>query len=755
MNAKLLSCLALFASVSFATNAQAKIDSVKQKTLSSVEVIGTRANAKTPMSYNSVSKKEIAKSNFGQDLPFLMLLTPSFVPTSDAGTGIGYTNMRVRGTDATRINVMINGVPYNDSESQGAFLVDLPDIASSLESMQVQRGVGTSTNGASAFGASINLQSAYLSTKPYASVSLSGGSFNTFRRNISAGTGRIAGKWAVDARLSKITSDGYVDRGSVDLASYYLQAGYFGDNTSVRFMTFGGVEQTGIAWYGITKKEEDKYGRRYNPAGDMKLDKNNPRYYKNTDNYWQNHYHLIFTHIFSPELKLNAVAHYTRGYGYTDEYRTGRKLVQYGLQPIPIPGTDDKIEKISLIRRKYLDNHFYGFNSTLNYDKNNWQIIYGMSANQYKGDHYGERRWLEQYPTTIQPNDIYYQSLGQKSEFSNFLKINYRAWDALNIFADAQYRFINYQIGGTVDHFYKTKDASGNKVYMQQVMNLDKNFHFFNPKAGLLYDINKNNNVYFSVAMAHREPDRHSYTDVFEKDYPESEELIDYELGYNFKSENISLSANLFYMDYINQLVATGRYNDIGEAVMTNIKDSYRMGFELSLGIKFLKHFRYDLALALSRNKLKEYKYTYYLYDNPNNWEWAGEKEETYNNTDIAYSPSVIATNMLSFNYKGFETSIVNRFVSSQQLDNTGNADRIMPAYNVTDLRLSYNLDCIKFLKNSSIDLMINNVFNQKYHSNAYMNDIAVFQDNSPTYNEIKYFPQAGINLMLGLSLSI
>lgn len=719
-----------------------KTDSIKTLTLNEVRVSGTFAERKTPVNRSDISKKELEKVNLGRDLPFLMNLTPSFVASSDAGTGLGYTSMRIRGIDVTGINVMINGVPYNDSESQGTFFVNIPDIASSLETLQIQRGVGTSGSGTGAFGASVNMQTVNMQTEPFAQISLSGGSYRTLRGNISFGTGRINRNWAVQGRLSKIVSAGYIDRGSVDLASYFIQGGYFAESTTVKLIAFGGKEKTGIAWNGIEKNEINEMGRTYNSSGDMLIEgKRGIRYRQNTDNYNQNHIQLIASHAFSKNFKINTTLHYTKGFGYTDEYRTGRKLKEYGLQPYTIKmenGESKDIKKVSLVREKYLNNDFYGILTSLEYDKGNIRLLWNINANTYKNNHYGYIRWIERYKEPINPEDKYYDGMGEKKELGSFLKVFYQPIKGITMFADMQYRYINYKITGTTDNRLRIED-----------MNLNKYFSFFNPKGGISYDIDIHNQIYGFVGLAQREPNRKAYTYVEPKDYPTSEKMIDYELGYNMKGKRLTLGLNLFYMDYLNGLVPSGKISDVGESILQNIRNSYRTGIELSYGIKILDFLRFDGTFTYSRNKIRQYDYAIETYDKNGEVSYP---VHTFVNTDMAYSPNIVSSNMLTFQYKGLFARIVNKFVDKQYLNNIQDEAQSIPSYSVTDVNLGYSLRT-KMFKDISLNLSLNNLFNTEYTSFGWS-----YQYKNPDGKQIVgvgIYPQAKFNVLMGITMKI
>lgn len=718
-------------------------DSLSTKTLEEVAVIGTRASARTPMSYSNLNKASLQRENLGVDLPYLLQMQPSVVATSEAGAGIGYTALRVRGVDATGINITLGGVPINDSESQAVFWVNMPDLASSLQEVQIQRGVGTSSNGVASFGATINMTTDHLAQKSYAELGLSGGSFGTLRRNIRLGSGRINGKWAVDARLSQITSNGYVDRSGVDLASYFVQGGYFGEKTLVKFISFGGKEVTGIAWNGLKPSNGTKYGRTYNSAGDMGIEVDGARqYYRNTDNYKQIHNHLVITHKFTPELALNITGHHTHGFGYTDEYRTGRKLVEYGMANYK-NSSGETVKRTDLIRRKYLDNDFYGVVSSLTYDTKKWSINLGVSANRYEGAHYGEVRWTKDYPQPVYPETRYYDNVGRKLTLSTYAKVNYQISSALSAFVDLQYRHVGYYIDGKTDNY----DSANGKM---QQLNLKKPFNFFNPKAGLFYQLDERNHAYASVAVSNREPNRNGFTSATNGNYPRHERLVDYELGYAYKSRVFSLSANTYYMKYTDQLVMNGRQNDVGAMELENVQDSYRLGVELQTAIRPVEWLRLDGALALSKNKIKSYDFYFAKYDT--HWKFDQVVKHTYSNTTIAYSPSVVASGALTFVHSGFEASLRSQYVSKQYLDNTQSEERALPAYHAMGATLAYDLP-IRGLKRWNVNLQINNLLNTAYDSNAYVYDAGI-DAGGKVYNDLRYFPQAGINFLVGTTLT-
>ncbi len=698
--------------------------------LEDVVVTAARATTGTPVAFTNVSKKQIGERNAGQDLPYLLMLTPSFIATSDAGTGIGYTGFRIRGTDANRTNVTVNGIPYNDAESHSVYLVDMPDFASSLNSVQVQRGVGTSTNGASAFGASINMQTETLNPVTYAEIGTSVGSFNTMKNTLKAGTGLI-NNFTVDVRLSNLVSDGFIDRASANMKSYFVSAGYYGNKTMLKFMTFGGKEKTYQAWNGV---DLDNFPRTYNELGKYTDSYGNTQYYKNqTDNYGQYHYQLHLTQIFSPSLSLNAALHYTRGIGFYEEYKTDRKYAEYGLTPAIVNGT--VLKKTDLIRQKWLDNHFGGATFSLNYQKEKYSLIVGGAANQYAGDHYGKVIWVRN-ATNLNVDHQYYFNKSTKTDANVYGKVNYNLFNNLLAYIDLQYRYIQLNMNGKDDKY----DAETGTM---RVLSNQQPFHFFNPKVGLSYKINTANSVFASFAVANREPNRNNYTDAGPTEKPTSERLYDTELGYNHQSDGFSFGANVYYMKYKNQLILNGKMSEIGELLTSNIPDSYRTGIELAAGVKITGGLRWDGNLNLSRNKILNFTEYVDMYDA--DWNWTDTKVNQFEKTDISYSPDLIANSIISYSFRNFETALYSTYVGKQFLDNTSNNDRSIDPYFVNNLRIGYSLK-LNQLKSIDFNLLINNLLNTKYETNGY-NWYSYYLDGKRV-NEKRYFPQAGINFL-------
>lgn len=719
-----------------ATALQAQQDSTSFKQLQEVSVLGIRATQRTPMTYGNIGKKEISKANLGPDIPYLLQSQPSVLMTSEAGTGIGYTGLSVRGVGTTGINVSVNGVPLNDSESQGVFWVNMPDFASSLQEIQLQRGVGTTSSGAVSFGASLNMRTDAIGLRPSATLSLGGGSFGTQRYTAKVSTGLIAGHWSLDARLTHIKSSGYIDRSGIDQYAYFLQAGWHSGSSMLRLLTFGGKERTGIAWDGIDADTEKTYGRTFNWAGYISTDsKGEHHFYQNTDNYSQPHYQAIFSHRFSPDLNLSLTAHYTQGYGYTDEYKGGATLLKYGLQPYTDAG-GKQVKKRDLVRRKYLDNQFYGMVANLNWRTDRFDLSAGLAGNGYRGLHYGEIRWMASgYPQTILPTDRYYDNVGNKTELSAYTKLNYYLTRQLSGYVDLQVRHVDYSAHGTTDRFNATTQKLDNMGQVGQA------FTFLNPKAGLFYEFAPAHHAYASVAVAHREPNRKMYTEgQIASGTPKAERLIDYELGYGYKSERLNLNAGLYYMYYIDQFVANGKKNHVGEAILENVPESYRMGLELSGVYTPAKWLRLDASLALSKHKIKDY--TYYLSDT---------EVRRFSNTDIAYAPSFIAHAGATLVQGLWELNLTNQYVSRQRLDNTSSDERTLPAYNVMNLRLSREFK-VQGVRELRVSLQVSNLLNARYSNNGYA-ELSLYEGKESSYMD--YYPQAPRHVMASLTIGL
>lgn len=725
-----------------------KADTAKVVRLQNVEVTATRATKSTPVAFTNVSKQQIAELNHGKDIPFLVSSTPSVLTTSDAGAGIGYSAMRVRGTDATRINVTANDIPMNDAESHSIFWVNTPDFASSLEDIQIQRGVGTSTNGAGAFGASVNMRTQRFSMNPYAEMSGTYGSFNTNKETFKVGSGLIGGHWNFDARFSHIASDGYRDRASSKLHSYFAQAGYFGGQTSVRFITFGGKECTYHAWDGISKSDLTD-NRKYNPNGEIKRDGKVIGFYDDqTDNYRQTHYQLIWDQGIGANWHWNLGLHYTDGFGYYQEYKNARTLKEYGLEPFMVG--DNKVKKSSLVRKKNVDSGFGGAVFSLNFAKGSLNTTFGGSFNSYANDHYGNVIWVENYLLPLDPSHEYYRNKGKKNDFTIYWKASNTLWQSLRLYADMQYRHIGFKINGDNDKW----DWTASPEHLQ-VLNVDEKFDFFNPKVGLIYDFNKHNTAYASFSVAQKEPTRNNYTDGLFTVHPKAEKLFDWEAGYTFSSDRFTAGVNFYYMKYKDQLVLNGKLNEIGEAMAENVPDSYRMGVELQAGVKITEWLRWDLNGTFSRNRIKDYVGYVSNYE-ASTWndlytQTAVEK----GNTTIAMSPSFIGNSVIAFNLKGFSAQFTSQYVSRQYLDNFENKEDSLDPYFVSHLNLAYTFK-LPHVKAITVGCTVYNIFNEKYENNGYSQTCAlVSADGSyKLSSDPRFYPMAGTNVLAHLTFS-
>jgi len=673
-----------------------------------VVVYATRANDKTPTTFTNVSGQSLQKQNFGQDMPLLLNWTPSLVTTSDAGAGVGYTGLRIRGSDATRINVTINGIPYNDSESQGTFWVDIPDVAASTQSVQVQRGVGTSTNGAGAFGGSVNVQTNSLRPDAYAELMTAAGSFNTQRYSLRAGTGLINNKWAFDGRISKINSDGYIDRAASDLSSYYLSGGYYGAKTMIKAVTFGGHEKTYQSWNG-NDGETMKTNRTFNSAGALYDENwNVTGYYDNeVDDYQQDHYQLHLTQKLSSAWNANLSFHYTRGKGYYEQYKQQKPFSELGLSDIVLK--DTTLTYGDFIIRKWLDNKFYGGTFSLNYEKEKTNLTLGGAFNRYgNARHFGEIIWA-QYSANSQIRQHYYDGESQKDDFNMYAKWNYELTSALNAFVDLQYRYVGYRTSGIDDDL--------------NPYNVDETFNFFNPKAGLSYSLSSNDILYGSYAVANREPNRSDYLGSDIK--PKSEHLENLEAGWRRRSERYAFELNYYLMNYRNQLVLTGKLDNVGNPIRENIGKSYRSGIELSGTVKLADKLTWNANATYSVNKNVDYV------SDPTN------VNET-KNTSIVLSPDWIAGSQLTYRvFRNFDATLLTKYVGRQYLDNTQTETLILEDYFINDFRFNYSF-FPKGMKALDLSVLVNNIFDVKYSSNG-----ATYGDGVGYY-----FPQAGTNVM-------
>ncbi len=714
--------------------------------LDPVEIRALRAGDKAPFAKSNLNKRDIEKQNLGQDLPFVLNQTPSVFVTSDAGNGVGYTGLRIRGTDATRINVTVNGIPYNDAESQGTYFVDLPDISSSLNSIQVQRGVGTSSNGAGAFGASINLSTNEYNEKAYAEVSNSFGSFNTWKNTVKFGTGLIDNHFTIDGRLSKISSDGFVDRAGTDLKSFYVSGAYISGKSSLRLNIFSGKEKTYQAWNGIPQYKlfynKDSLLQHYNnnlgtlyftAADSSNLFNSDPRkynvftYQNQTDNYQQDHYQLFFNHQFNADWSFNTAIYLSKGKGYYEEYKNDAKYSSYGL-PNPVIG-NQTINSTGLVRQLWLDNNLYGTIFSMIQKTKKEQFTLGGGWNEYDGKHYGNIIWAD---IGIPKDFQWYFNKATKKDFNIYSKYQYKITANLEALVDLQYRRIDYNVNGT----RKFPD-----------LKVDQAFQFFNPKLGLTYSIGSLI-AYGSYAIANKEPNNNDYETGTAAAAPKREQLQDVELGIEENKIKYSWNVNLYYMNYKDQLVLTGKINDVGDAVRINVPSSYRMGIELQGRYKLNEYLQLSGNLTLSENKIKNF------YDNVPRYNVNFDliKQDTfyYHKPDLAFSPKIIGSGIIQlFPFVNAEMDLTGKYVSRQYLDNSSSNAKSINGYFAQDLRFQYNWHN-KLTRDIIIVAQLNNLWNKKYESNGYT--YSYFYDQS-LITENFYFPMAGRNFMLALNV--
>ena len=732
-------------------------DTLKSVELQDVQVVSTRATRKTPMAFTNMNKEQLKAVNYGQDVPYLLSLTPSVTMTSDAGNGIGYTSLRVRGTDPSRINITANGIPMNDAESAQLYWVNMGDFASSVQSMQIQRGVGTSTNGAGAFGATLNMQTENIGMQPYVGVDLSGGSYYSHKETVRFGTGLISGHWGLQGRLSNIGSKGYLDRASTKLNSYFLQAGWFGDNTVVKFITFNGVEETYHAWNYTSKYEQILYGRTYNSCGEYYDADGNTRYYDNqTDNYHQQNYQLIWNQRLTSELNLNAALHYTKGDGYYEEYKRKRTLFEYELDPEETWATSD------LVRQKKMSNDFYGAVASLNYNNSlGLQATLGGGWNKYDGDHFGLVKWVKAPVTALTPDHPYYDNNTKKTDFNIYGKVTYDFLPGLNAFLDLQYRHVGIKMDGPTDEINWD-------TYKRIVYGMKESYDFFNPKFGLNYDITHSHKVYASYAIAHKEPTRNNFENNINAELamPKAERLNDLEVGYKYQSQCFTAGANLYWMNYKDQFVLTGEIDKIGEAITRNLPKSYRLGVELEAAWKPVDWFRWDANATWAKNRVKDI--TVQLTD---------KSVANLGDQPLAFSPDFIFNNIFTFDYKGLKASIQSQYISDQYLTNTGfksyqtlddngqmtDVSMMLDGHFTTNIDLSYNFCLPKLgIKDATIGLTFYNIFSAKYDNNGWAAPaftkengkvVATGWDSSDQY-EAGFAPSAPFNMMAHLSVN-
>ena len=701
-------------------------DSTKVEKLDEVLVRAVRVDAKSPITHSNVTKEALAKRNLGQDIPMLLNFLPSVVTTTDAGAGIGYTGIRVRGVSSQSTNITINGIPYNDAESLGTFWVNLGDFASSTESLQLQRGVGTSTNGSGAFGASINVLTDAVSKEASGEIANSFGSYNTRKHTVKFSTGLINDHIEIAGRLSNIASDGYIDRASADLKSYFFQGSYVDDNTLIKAITFGGKEVTYQSWNGLEDLEKLKDDRTYNTAGEYTDDNGVIQFYDNeVDNYSQDHYQLHWNQRYNNQWSTTLGLNYTKGQGYFEQYKEDESFDDYGFEPIDFNG--EIIDETDLIRRRWLDNDFYVINANASYKDDNLNLIFGGSYSHYDGDHFGEVIWAE-YASQTEIRDRYYDGNSIKNDLSMFTKANYRLNEKISLYGDLQVRNVTYKTTGTTSDLVEFA--------------IDKDFTFFNPKAGITYSLNTNNDLYFSYARANREPNR---TD-FEVDQSiKPEQLNDFELGWRHKKNNFNFSANTYFMFYKNQLVLTGESDDVGNPIRQNVDKSYRIGLELEAIVPITSKLTLQPNMTISANKVDELSFSF-----------DGESQNL-NNTDISFSPSFVAANAIVFQpIENLQMSLLSKYVGEQFMSNTEADLSKLDSFFINDLNINYTLKTASIFDAIVFSGLINNIFNVKYVSNGYYYTYDDSWSNPGSITTIEgagFYPQATTNFLVGVTL--
>ena len=696
-----------------------------------VNILATRIGLNSAFTYSEINKKEIEKNNLGKDVVTLLNFLPSVVVTSDAGNGIGYSGIRIRGSDATRVNLTINGIPVNDAESHQVYWVDFPDMVSSVEDIQVQRGIGSSTNGSGAFGGSINIQTHKLSSKPFATVNSSAGSFSTLKNTLSFGSGIMAKHFALEGRVSKINSDGYIDRATSNLRSFFVSGGYYGAKNALRAVAFSGHEKTYQSWYGLSENLVDSL-RTFNAAGMYYDAQGNLKYYDNqTDNYRQDNYQLLYSHEFKSSLNANLAFHYTKGKGYYEEYKSGETFSDYYLSLSNSTDTNTKIS--DLIRQLWLSNDYYGLTWSVNLEKRKWNIIVGGAASRYSGKHFGEVISTQVQMSQSFPYQ-YYSDKAEKTDANLYVRGEFSATNKMKFYFDMQERAVSYSYiyPGLIPFYLSNK----------QTVNL----FFFNPKAGFNYQFSTEIQGYFSASVGHKEPVRDDFISSIPPNHPEPEFMIDYEAGLRYNFEKLLFTFNVFYMDYKSQLLLNGKINPVGEYIRESVKDSYRKGIEMEGRYNFSSLVNLKVNLTLSKNRIK--KYLEYV----DNYDGGPQIINTYNRTPIAFSPDISGSAIVEFlPIKNFSINLAGKYVNKQFLDNTGNENRKLDSYFISDLHLIYAIHPKK-MKEVSFHFSIYNLLNKEYISNGYTySGYSSGQRSDSNF----YFPQAKINWLGGITVGI
>lgn len=713
-----------FLNVSAQEDAQVQ-DTTKVESLDEVFLKAVRVNANSPITHSNMDKKELAKRNLGQDLPILLNYLPAVVTTTDAGAGVGYTGIRVRGSDATRVNVTINGIPYNDSESQGTFWVDLPDFASSVESLQLQRGVGTSTNGSGAFGASLNILSDGISQKPYGEIANTYGSFETWKHTAKFSTGLLQDHFELSGRLSKIVSDGYIDRASSDLKSYFVQVAYKADNTLIKALTFGGKERTYQSWFGIDAETLEN-DRTYNPAGFYTDADGTIRFYENeVDDYAQDHYQVLWSQRYDTNWTTNVSLNYTYGRGFFEQFKEDADLAFHNIDPVSIGG--ESIETSDLIRRRWLNNNFYAINANVNYQEGQWDLSSGTFYSYYGGDHFGEVIWAR-FAGDTEIGNRYYSGNGDKNEFTVFAKATFRINDHWSVYGDAQGRFVSYRTSG----------LTSDKIELVE----SEKYQFFNPKTGVSFKLTDKNQLYVSYGRASREPRRSD----FEQGVFTSEKLDDYELGWRYNSEKLKINSNIYFMDYKDQLVLTGALDDVGAPIRATSGNSYRLGLEVDAKITVTEKLKVNPNVALSDNKNKDFVMS------------RDGALVNLGNTNISFSPSIIAGNIIEYNPgKSLQLAFLSKYVGEQYMGNIDSDVSKLKGYFINDFSINYTLENVLFAKSVVLSGLVNNLFNVEYVSNGFFFTFDDDFSDPPQVTTIEgagFYPQATINFLLGATLN-
>lgn len=737
---KVFLALGAFALNTIGLQANELVDTTRQIRLDEVTVSAVRVGSNSSVAHSNMDESTIKSNNVAKNIPALLQTLPSVVSYTEGGTPVGNTSFRIRGTDANRINVTLNGMPLNNPESQDVFWVNLPDLSSSLKNIQVQRGVGTSSTGTASFGGNISMQSTAARPNVYADLSTGFGQYNTFIGSMAAGSGIMSNGLSIDARYSYITSDGYIRNGNVDHKSLYTSVSYYTGKQSIQLIYMNGIQHTGITWGGISP-EQLKINRRYNSAGEYK-DGDTTKYYDNeTDNYYSNILQLAYSYVFNNQLKLSSYFSYNSGSGYYENYKPDQKFSKFGLQPQLV---DSKTYKASdVIRRKLMSNDFYTGGANINYSiSKSFNLIFGANYSFYDGNHFGRLLWVKHNENIVDDYE-WYRNKGMKKDFNTFVKMNYSPIESLTLSVEAQGRFVNYRLNGVDDDLGQLKWKD--------------NYNFFNPKLGLSYTINQHHNVYTSFAISNREPLRADLKESVKGDKAKpikSERLYDYELGYRYQAEKIQVSGNFYYMSYDNQLVQTGRLSDSGYKYQENVPDSYRYGLELEAMYNPAFWLGLGGNVTLSRNKIKGYTAYYDYYDDQTNWTELGQISEYYQNTNISFSPNVIGAAILKIKpmeRENLDFSFIGKYVGRMYYDNTSNKDNELPSYFVTDFQVSYNHPIWK-AKNINLQFLINNLFNKMYSANASTETVKFADGSQIVYTGL--FPQAGINVMGKVGIS-